>query len=270
MSVPDWSSYDDIAANYDVISVSHYFQQPAERLVSLLAISPSDTLLDVGAGTGVVAANARHTASRVIATDPSWPMLLRGKARAVPRAVASQLPCLPFAPGLFDCVTASFVLNHLSNPGMALAEVSRVLRPGGRLGATSWAVGPSNNEVGRVWSDTANEFVDQSVLAHQIGTALPGEQSLADPQTVSELLSASELSVSLLTQLDLPVSISSHDYLLSRSLAMAARYMRRSLPGDIWRQFEVTVADRVLQRFGHHLEFTVRVNFAIATKRGAD
>jgi hypothetical protein len=48
MTVPGWSSYDGIAGTYDSVSVPHYFQRPAERLVALLGISRSDRVLNPG------------------------------------------------------------------------------------------------------------------------------------------------------------------------------------------------------------------------------
>jgi SAM-dependent methyltransferase len=63
-------------------------------------------------------------------------------ARAVPDADVrvGLLPELPFPDGTFDAVTANFVLNHVGRPKEALVELRRVLRPGGRLALTIWAL----------------------------------------------------------------------------------------------------------------------------------
>jgi SAM-dependent methyltransferase len=262
-----WSSCDEIAESYDSDSVPHYFERPAERLVALLGISHRDRVLDVGAGTGVVAACALRFAPYVVAADPSWPMLLRGRARAVGIASVARLPLLPFGHESFDRVAASFVLNHLPDPSGALRELGRVIARGGRLGVTTWALGPSDNEAGKLWNETAREFFAPGVLEEQVGKALPGEKPLAEPAYLRDLLSNAGLSVDLVRQVDFPISISAKDYLTSRSLAMTARFMRETLPRERWRLFEQTVERHVLARLGRQLEFTVLVNFAVASKQ---
>src|SRR6266545_2252785 len=184
MSEPGWSSYDEIAGTYDAVSVPHYFQRPAERLVAMLGISRGDRLLDAGAGTGVAAAFALRFTPRVVAADPSWPMLQRARA-----AVVAGLPLLPFADRSFDRIAAGFVLNHLADRGEALLDLGRVLARGGRLGIASWAKGPSDNEAGELWNETARGFIAREVLEEQVGKALPGEGPLAEPAHLRDLLS---------------------------------------------------------------------------------
>jgi SAM-dependent methyltransferase len=265
----DWSSYDEVADLYEAISVPHYFRAPAERLVLLMGLSCGDALLDVGAGTGVVAAAARRTAATVLATDRSLAMLRRARAAVPVLAVASELSRLPVRSTSFTCVTASFVLNHLSNPVTELAEMSRVLQPGGRVGVTSWAVGPSDNEIGRAWAETANLFLDQAVIAEEVLQGLPGEKRFADPDVLGEVLSSAGFLVRGVTQKEFQVRISAENYLASRSIAMTARLMRSRLSDASCRRFFSTVADRIGQRFGQRLEFTVRVNFAVGAKGAA-
>src|SRR6266545_4568022 len=250
MSEPGWSSYDEIAGTYDAVSVPHYFQRPAERLVAMLGISRGDRLLDAGAGTGVAAAFALRFTPRVVAADPSWPMLQRARARGVGAAVV-----------------AGFVLNHLADRGEALLDLGRVLARGGRLGIASWAKGPSDNEAGELWNETARGFIAREVLEEQVGKALPGEGPLAEPAHLRDLLSKAGLPVESVRQIEFPISIAAKDYLTSRSLAMTARYMKHKLPPERWQLFEQRVERQFLARFGQQLEFRVLVNFAIAAKQ---
>lgn len=95
-------------------------------------------VLDVGTGTGVVATLLQARGARVLASDAALGML-RSDADRRPPALVADLAALPVRGGVVDLVTAGFVLNHLLDPGPALAEVRRVLRPGGRLVATTFA-----------------------------------------------------------------------------------------------------------------------------------
>ncbi|MFJ5924429.1 class I SAM-dependent methyltransferase [Kitasatospora sp. NPDC092948] len=67
--------------------------------------------------------------------------MLAEARRAAPEAkvCVAVLPELPFPDGSFDAVVGNFVLNHTGRPAAALAELRRVLRPGGRLALTTWA-----------------------------------------------------------------------------------------------------------------------------------
>jgi ubiquinone/menaquinone biosynthesis C-methylase UbiE len=63
-------------------------------------------------------------------------MLRRARNRlksAVPSHVAADMCHLPFADNSFDCITCGYVLEHLPEARPGLAEIARVLRPGGRL-----------------------------------------------------------------------------------------------------------------------------------------
>jgi len=96
--------------------------------------------LDVGAGTGDLALELRRQgAAYVVAADFSAEMLAAARAKtAVCRdtrlalALADALH-LPFPDATFDCVTNAFVLRNLADIPAGLAEMARVLTPGGRL-----------------------------------------------------------------------------------------------------------------------------------------
>jgi ubiquinone/menaquinone biosynthesis C-methylase UbiE len=92
-------------------------------------------VLELGVGTGVNLPLYPPEAT-IVAVDHSAPMLrraLRRPARAPVRAVQADVHRLPFRDGAFDAVTGSLVFCSVTEPGRALAEVHRVLRPDGRL-----------------------------------------------------------------------------------------------------------------------------------------
>ena len=94
-------------------------------------------VLEVGAGTGL---NLRHyeRASRVVAVEPDPGMAGRLRKRAPEAAVpvevlAGSAESMPFADDTFDTAVVTFVLCSVESPQAALAEVQRVLKPGGQL-----------------------------------------------------------------------------------------------------------------------------------------
>ncbi|MCX4728086.1 class I SAM-dependent methyltransferase [Streptomyces sp. NBC_01306] len=125
---------------------------PVDELLDAVGAGPDTDLLDVGTGSGNVAAGASARGARVTAVDAE-PGMVELAAKAVPLADVgvAELPALPFADDAFDAVTANFVLDHVGWPQRALAELGRVSRPGGRIAVTVWSVpaGPGQALLGR-------------------------------------------------------------------------------------------------------------------------
>jgi ubiquinone/menaquinone biosynthesis C-methylase UbiE len=88
-------------------------------------------VLEVGAGHGLNLAHYPRGLDELVLTDPSPWMLLRAPAGTDIRQAG--LPALPFADGRFDTVVCTYVLCSVENPAAALAEIARVLAPGGSL-----------------------------------------------------------------------------------------------------------------------------------------
>jgi demethylmenaquinone methyltransferase/2-methoxy-6-polyprenyl-1,4-benzoquinol methylase len=109
--------------------------------VAMANVQPGDKLLDIAGGTGDLArAFARKAGSHgtVVLSDINEAMLRTGRDRLLDQGLA--LPCiacdgehLPFATGYFDTVSVAFGLRNMTHKEAALAEMCRVLRPGGRL-----------------------------------------------------------------------------------------------------------------------------------------
>jgi ubiquinone/menaquinone biosynthesis C-methylase UbiE len=96
-------------------------------------------ILDVGSGAGQLAKHVLKygdTGAQLTCVDLSSEMLRRAKIRLKsdrPVYAAADLARLPFADGSFDCVTCGYVLEHLPDARTGLAELSRVMAPGGRM-----------------------------------------------------------------------------------------------------------------------------------------
>jgi ubiquinone/menaquinone biosynthesis C-methylase UbiE len=89
-------------------------------------------VLDAGAGTGAASAALRRHGARALAVDLSAGMLAWRAASRPPSAVA-DIRVLPLRTGCVDDAIAAFVLNHLTDPGVGLAELARVTRPAGAV-----------------------------------------------------------------------------------------------------------------------------------------
>jgi len=117
------------------------FRALRERVLELARLSASDRLLDVGAGTGLLALAAASRVASVSALDNAPAMCghLEAKLRRLgienAEVLLSSATELPLADAAVDVVVSNYCFHHLSDRDKhrALAEVNRVLRPGGRL-----------------------------------------------------------------------------------------------------------------------------------------
>lgn len=136
--------FDSVASKYDVMndlmSMGMHRAWKAYT-VAVAHLREGDRVLDLAGGTGDLArAFARKVGARgtVVHTDINEAMLRRGRDRLLDEGlVLPTLICdaerLPFASDSFDLVSVAFGLRNMTHKDMALAEMCRVLRPGGRL-----------------------------------------------------------------------------------------------------------------------------------------
>jgi ubiquinone/menaquinone biosynthesis C-methylase UbiE len=116
-------------------------RQTISAVLDAVQARPGVRLLDVACGPGWLCAAAAERGAAAVGIDISAGMLAEAKRRHPTvdfREGDAEL--LPFAAGEFDAVTMNFGLLHLGRPEQALAEASRVLRPGGHFAFTVWAV----------------------------------------------------------------------------------------------------------------------------------
>lgn len=127
--------FDGVAKRYDITNTVLSFAQDRrwrKATRKALALGPSDVVLDLAAGTAVSTVELSASGATCIAADFSLGMLKAGADRAVPKVAADAL-ALPFADGSFDAATISFGLRNVNDVAVALGELNRVLKTGGRL-----------------------------------------------------------------------------------------------------------------------------------------
>jgi demethylmenaquinone methyltransferase / 2-methoxy-6-polyprenyl-1,4-benzoquinol methylase len=129
--------FDRIAGVYDRMNsvmtagLHHRWRQ---RAVDLAAVGPGSRAVDVATGTGDMAAELARRGAEVVGCDFSEAMLDRARAKAPAlRFEWADALALPYGDDSFDAATVGFGARNFSDLGRGLAEMARVVRPGGRV-----------------------------------------------------------------------------------------------------------------------------------------
>ncbi len=128
--------FDRIAPVYDVMNhvMTAGLDRSWRRLTVEAIVQPGDRVLDACCGTGDLAVAAERRGATVTGLDFSAAMLERARRKsAAVEWVEGDLLALPFADETFDAATVGFGVRNVADLDLALAELRRVLRPGGRL-----------------------------------------------------------------------------------------------------------------------------------------
>jgi len=136
-----------IARRYDLMNTVMTFGMDEgwrQLTVRTARPRPGSHALDMGTGTGRIAAELARRGATVWALDLTHEMMVRGRAdlAAHPKLrepaqrvhfVQGDALTLPFADASFDCVTSGFTLRNVTDVPQAMRELARVVRPGGRV-----------------------------------------------------------------------------------------------------------------------------------------
>jgi demethylmenaquinone methyltransferase / 2-methoxy-6-polyprenyl-1,4-benzoquinol methylase len=125
-------------------------QDPRWRrfLVSRVECRRDDSVLDVATGTAAVAIElVRQKCCRVVGIDQSPEMLAGAQARIEAASLSDRITLieggaekLPFPDGAFDALTFTYLIRYVEDPGVTLAELARVVRPGGVVAALEFGL----------------------------------------------------------------------------------------------------------------------------------
>jgi ubiquinone/menaquinone biosynthesis C-methylase UbiE len=248
---PAWHWYDSVAGAYDH-AWHPSFEPVARDLVDLVGVARHEAVLDVGTGTGVVAAAAAERADQgvVVGIDPSVAMLRLASTHTPLAPVAGQSPGLPFPARTFDVVVANLVITHFERYDTALADMVRILRAGGRLGVTAWGLldddepvdDRQQRELTEIWRSTAARFVDIEAAADEVEAGIPWEAWFGDPAHLQSALEGGGLREVALHSRTYRRRFSRHDALAGFETSFRGRYLRQRLGDADWERFRREVA----------------------------
>jgi ubiquinone/menaquinone biosynthesis C-methylase UbiE len=193
--------WEEVAAEYaqDRLGI---FERSGKRLLELVRPLPGSQLLDVGTGAGAVALQARGwvgAQGQVTGSDVAQAMVELGRQSAAERGIDGVAFCrmdgeqLEFPDASFDTVTCAFSLFQFLDMGRALAEMWRVLKPGGRLGLSNWGPG-FFSPVASLQRDLFREFGLRPLLTNPISLRADGLETMLQEAgfTAVELLEESD------------------------------------------------------------------------------
>jgi len=180
--------FDRSSATYDQVGVD-YFSAFGRRLVERAGVRPGEHVLDVGSGRGAVtfaAADAVGPSGSVVGIDLAPGMVERASEDARSRGLAHVSFRVgdaesPDVTGTFDAVLAGLVVFFLPDPMLALRNYRALLRPGGRLGLTTFPPQPDG-----AWANVGKAL--QRYLPGMKQTARPDEGPLSSPEALAAAL----------------------------------------------------------------------------------
>jgi len=131
--------FDEVASDWDTMRIAYYDEGVIDLMATAVELGRSMTVADIGAGTGFVAAGVAPRVARVIAVDSSPEMLAIARHNLATlnidnvELVEGDIEALPLADDSVDAAFANMVLHHAQNPAAMLAEMARIVRPGGTV-----------------------------------------------------------------------------------------------------------------------------------------
>ena len=145
------SLFRDLPSRYDTLAKLLSFGQDRRwraAVVNAIAAAYPKLVLDVACGpAGVTLAIARATDARIVGVDLTPSMLQQGVRNVHAAAMTDRISLalaraeeLPFATGIFDAVSFSYLMRYVDDPAATIAELSRCLKPGGTIACLEFHV----------------------------------------------------------------------------------------------------------------------------------
>jgi ubiquinone/menaquinone biosynthesis C-methylase UbiE len=129
--------FDDVAQQWDTLRQSFFSENVRTKALAVAGVHAGESAADIGAGTGFITQGLVSSGLKVIAVDPSSAMLETMKTKFSGHAEieyrTGEAEHLPIANEVVDYVFANMCLHHVETPAEAIKEMTRVLKPGGKL-----------------------------------------------------------------------------------------------------------------------------------------
>lgn len=129
--------FNDAAPEWDRLRQSYFSEAVREKAIAIAQVQPGKLAADLGAGTGFITEALVRHGLRVIAVDQSEAMLSEMQKKfAGVQGIDYRLgdaEQLPIEDASVDYVFANMYLHHVDNPAKAILEMSRILKPGGKV-----------------------------------------------------------------------------------------------------------------------------------------
>jgi ubiquinone/menaquinone biosynthesis C-methylase UbiE len=130
--------FDGWSETYEQDSAARWLREIQTQALAALSLAPDDVLLDLGCGTGAAVRDAAPSVRRAVGFDLSPGMIAQATERAagfdnVEFHTGDVSGRLPFEDGAFTALVCTTAFHHFPKPPDTIAEMSRVLAPGGRV-----------------------------------------------------------------------------------------------------------------------------------------
>lgn len=267
------SLFDALSTSYDAVGVD-FFGPIADELVSHLALTQGETLLDVGCGKGQVlirAADHLGEGARMMGIDSSVGMLEHarlalddaGLSTIELRELDAQNPPLPA--GSFDVVASSLVLFFIPDPATALRSWRRLLSSSGRVGITTFGK-----------RDARWEAVDSVFKPYLSAAMLDARTSgatgpFATDEGVADLFRRAGFTTIQTWNSDIDVALRDVEHWQAWTMSHGQRAMWQAVPAEAQAEVKVLAAERLNQCFGvdGQIHFTQTVRTTVGWQAAA-
>ena len=177
--------FDQMAREWDTMRLDYYDERVIDHLADVSDLTKAATVADIGTGTGFVAAGLGPRVGHVIGVDGSAEMLAVARRNLADLAIGNvelrqgDIVALPLDDDSVDAAVANMVLHHAPEPSAMLAEMRRVVRPGGIVAICDEVEHPyewMRTEHADVWLGFSEEDVHRHFTEAGLGT--PSIQTL--------------------------------------------------------------------------------------------
>jgi SAM-dependent methyltransferase len=219
------------------------------KLLQLTAPGPGERVLELACGAGgvgIAAAELVGPAGEVVLSDVAAEMTAVAAARAAAlglgnvRTLTLDLDDLDQPDQAYDVVLCREGLMFALDPAHAVAEIRRVLRPGGRVGLAVWGPRARNP-----WLSLVFDAVSAQLRAPVPPPGIPGPFALDDPDRLARLLADAGLVGVAVTEVPTPLRDASVEAWWTRTSSLAGPLAKRlaALPEDVRRQLRARLAE---------------------------